>query len=91
MATILLKNGENFKADQAQAVQYVTDNDMAGVFGFSGGEDWVQKLAYYAGEKKFGKSNAEIKNLVTDKKSLTDYYYEKGKITQDQYNKLKAK
>lgn len=91
MASILFYIGKDKVVTQEEAIKYIDGSDLSEVFGFSGTEDWVQKLAYYAGEKKFGKATEEVKALVADTKSLTDYYYEKGKLTTDQYNRLKGR
>lgn len=90
MAKILLVNGEELNVTLVQALKYISECTMSEVHGFKGDEDWIPKLAHYAGERKFGRDNAETKDLVTSKKSLNDYLYEKGKLTAYQHNQLKG-
>lgn len=82
MVTVLLYNGTEHKFDQADAVTFVSTVDLNTVWGFRGSEEWVEKLAYYAGKRKFGIDTKEIKDLVTSSKSLKDYQVEKGEIPQ---------
>ncbi len=89
MAKIRFTNGEELEVTAEEGVKYIQQSNLSEVFGFSGVEDWIAKLAYYAGEKKFGKATKEMETLATDPKSLNDYLYEKGKLNEYQYNELK--
>jgi hypothetical protein len=89
MARILLSGGEVLELTRAEAIQYITDSNLHNVFGFGGTEDWIGKLAYYAGEKKFGRDNPGMRAAIATAKSLNDYLFEIGKLTAYQYNELK--
>lgn len=89
MAKIRFTNGEEIEVTAEEGVKYIQKSDLSEVFGFSGTETWISKLAYYAGEKKFGKATKEMETLVTQTKELNDYLYEKGKLSEYAYNELK--
>ena len=89
MAKIRFTNGEEIEVTAEEGVKYIQKSDLSEVFGFSGTETWISKLAYYAGEKKFSKATKELETLVTEPKSLNDYLYEKGKLSEYAYNELK--
>lgn len=89
MAKIRFTNGKEIEVTAEEGVKYIQKSDLSEVFGFSGTEDWIAKLAYYAGGKKFNKATKEMETLVTDPKPLNDYLYEKGKLSAYAYNELK--
>ena len=65
MAKIRFTNGEELEVTAEEGVKYIQKSNLSEVFGFSGVEDWIAKLAYYAGEKKFGKATKEMETLTT--------------------------
>lgn len=61
-----------------QALALVDTLDLSQIQGFEGDNPAVEKLAYYAGEKKFNRSNQDIKQLITSTKTLEQHYKDRG-------------
>ncbi len=73
------------------AIQYIKDNGTGKIFGISD-----EKVAYFAGLKKFNKDTAKAEELLTRDVTLFEYYYEKGELELDKLDQatkdaLKAK
>ena len=64
MAKIRFTNGEEIEVTADEGVKYIQKSNLSEVFGFSGVEDWIGKLAYYAGEKKLAKQLRKWKPLL---------------------------
>jgi hypothetical protein len=83
MITVLLTDGssQDFKSAQL-ALEFVDRTGLDTILGFTGNDPSLEKLAYYAGEKKFQRATPEIKQLVTDTKTLEQHYKDR-----DEYGK----
>jgi len=79
MITVLFTDGRSEEfGTVGQALVFVDGLNLQEVFGFEGDSPALDKLAYYAGEKKFNRASQDTKKLVTDKRVLENYRKEKG-------------
>lgn len=86
-----LYGGEKLVLTVDDAVQYIKVNGTDNIFGISD-----EKVAYFAGLKKFNKDTTKAEELLTRNITLFEYYYEKGELEVDKLDqatkdKLKQK
>ncbi len=73
-----LYGGEKLDLTVDDAVQYIKVNGTDNIFGISD-----EKVAYFAGLKKFNKDTVKAEELLTRNITLFEYYYEKGELEVD--------
>jgi hypothetical protein len=90
MVTVLLINGKQLRLSRNEAVEFVSRADLNTVFGFQGSEDWVEKIAYYAGKRKFDQDTEVIKTFARSGDDMKEFLLSRGELSQKSYDELRG-